>query len=53
MKKWLNNFSFKIHISWWVFAVPFVVATIVVLSTVFIHSYKAARINPVNALKYA
>jgi putative ABC transport system permease protein len=52
MKKWLNNFSFKIHISWWVFAAPFVVATIVVLSTVFIHSYKAARINPVNALKY-
>ena len=52
MKKWLNNFSFKIQISWWVFAVPFVVAAIVVLSTVFIHSYKAARINPVNALKY-
>jgi putative ABC transport system permease protein len=52
MTKWLNNFSYKVHISWWVFAVPFAVSTIVVLLTVFVHSYKASRINPVKALKY-
>jgi len=52
MNKWLNNFSCKIHIRWWFFAIPFGVASIVVLSTVFIHSYKASRNNPVNALKY-
>ncbi len=52
MTKWLNNFSYKIHISWWVFAIAFIIAAIVVLSTVFIHSYKASRINPVKALKY-
>jgi putative ABC transport system permease protein len=52
MTKWLNNFSFKVHISCWVFAIPFAISTIVVLSTVFIDSYKASRINPVKALKY-
>lgn len=52
MSKWLNNYSYKVHISWWVFAIPFVVSTIVVLLTVFIHSNKASRINPVKALRY-
>lgn len=52
MNKWLNNFSCKIHIRWWVFAVPFIISAFVVLSTVFVHSYKASRINPVKALKY-
>lgn len=52
MTKWLSNFSYKVHISWLVFAIPFVFSTIVVLLTVFIHSYKASCINPVNALRY-
>lgn len=52
MTKWLKNFSYKINISWWVFAIAFIVATVVVLLTVFIHSYKASRINPVEALRY-
>lgn len=52
MSKWLNNFSYKVHISWWVFTVPFVISTIVVMLTVFVHSYKASRSNPVKALKY-
>jgi len=52
MTKWLNNYSYKAQISWLVFAIPFVVSTIVVLLTVFIHSYKASRINPVKALRY-
>jgi|WetSurMetagenome_2_1015567.scaffolds.fasta_scaffold03590_4 putative ABC transport system permease protein len=52
MTKWLNNYSYKVHISWLVFAIPFAVSTIVVLLTVFIHSYKTSRINPVKALRY-
>ena len=52
MTKWLNNYSYQVHISWLVFAIPFVVSTIVVLLTVFIHSYRASRINPVKALRY-
>jgi putative ABC transport system permease protein len=52
MTKWLNNYSYKVHVNWLVFAITFVVSTIVVLLTVFIHSYKASRINPVKALRY-
>jgi putative ABC transport system permease protein len=50
--KWLNNFAFKTNINWWVFVISFSVAAVVVLLTVFIHSYKASRINPVKALRY-
>ena len=52
MTNWLNNFAFKASISWWVFVISFLVASVVVLLTVFIHSYKASRINPVKALRY-
>jgi len=52
MLRWLSNFSYHTNISWWVFAVAFAVAIIVVLSTVLFHSYRASRINPVEALRY-
>jgi len=52
ISKWLNNFAFKVGISWWIFLFAFTVAVLVVLSTVYIHSHKASRINPVDALRY-
>jgi putative ABC transport system permease protein len=50
--KWLNNFSYKVSISPWVFIIAFLISAIVVLVTVFYHSYKASLINPVKALRY-
>jgi putative ABC transport system permease protein len=52
MTKWLNNFAFKASIDWWVFLISFAIASIVVLLTVLIHSYKASQINPIESLKY-
>jgi putative ABC transport system permease protein len=52
MTKWLNNFAYRIRINGWVFFMTFLLAIFVVLITVFFHSYKASRINPVDALKY-
>lgn len=52
MITWLNNFAFKISISFWVFGIAFLTAAIVVLLTVFLQSYKASMINPVDALHY-
>ena len=52
MNKWLNNFAYKVDISWWIFVVAIAVAAIVVLSTVVVHSIRASRINPVEALRY-
>jgi len=50
--KWLNNFPYRTGISWWVFMVAFIIATLVVLLTVSIHAIKASRINPANVLRY-
>lgn len=50
--QWLNRFAYKINIEWWVFALAFLCATVVVLLTVLYNSYKMSRINPVDAMKY-
>ena len=52
MIKWLNNFAFKIKISWLIFLISFAIAAVVVLFTVFIHAYRASRTNPADALRY-
>jgi putative ABC transport system permease protein len=52
MNRWLSNFSYKVSINFWFFVVAFSVALLVVLVTVLFHSYKASRINPVEALTY-
>jgi len=52
MGNWLKGFASKVTINGWFFLISFVVAAIVVMLTVFIHSYKASRINPVEALRY-
>jgi putative ABC transport system permease protein len=52
MTRWLNSYAYKIDITWLAFLIPFIISSIVVLLTVFIHSYKASRINPVRALRY-
>ncbi|MFW5887101.1 MAG: ABC transporter permease, partial [Bacteroidota bacterium] len=52
MNQWLSNFSFRTDIKWWVFALTYMIATIVVLITVFYHSFRASRTNPVEALRY-
>jgi putative ABC transport system permease protein len=52
MANWLDNFSYRVNIGWWVFIVAFAIAAIVVLSTVIIQSLKASRLNPVDALRY-
>lgn len=52
MIKWLSKFPYKTDINWWVFIIAYVIAVAVVLLTVFFHSYRASRINPVKALRY-
>ena len=52
MNKWLSNFSYRTNINFWYFVVAFLVAAVVVLFTVFFHSFRASRTNPVEALRY-
>ena len=49
---WLNTFSYHTQIKWWVFMVAFAIAEVVVLLTVLIHSIRASRVNPIEALRY-
>ncbi len=51
MTKWLNDFAFKTSINLWTFVISFSIAATVVLLTVFIHSYKASLIDPIEALR--
>ncbi len=52
MHKWLENFAYKTELSWWVFAVAGLLALGIALLTVSWQSWRAARRNPVEALKY-
>lgn len=52
MRQWLMSYAERVEIAWWFFAFTFVIAALVVVLTVIMHSYKAARVNPVEALRY-
>lgn len=51
MNSWLENFQFKIQISWWIFALTGLIMAIIALLTVSFQSLKAALLNPVKSLK--
>jgi putative ABC transport system permease protein len=52
MNKWLENFAYKTQLSWWIFLITGVSALGIALLTVSFQSYKAARKNPIEALRY-
>jgi putative ABC transport system permease protein len=51
MNKWLQNFAYQIHISWWMFLAAGCMAVVIALITVSFQSLKAALSNPVKALR--
>ena len=52
MNKWLENFAYKTELSWWIFALAGLLALGIALLTVSFQSWKAARRNPVESLRY-
>jgi putative ABC transport system permease protein len=52
MKKWLENYAYRIELSWWIFALAGIIALVIALITVSWQSWKAATRNPVEALRY-
>ena len=52
MDKWLENFAYKTNLSWWIFALAGIVSLGIALLTVSWQSWRAARQNPVEALRY-
>jgi putative ABC transport system permease protein len=52
MGKWLQNFAYRVELSWWIFLLAGLVVLIVPLITVSLQSWRAATKNPVDALRY-
>ncbi|NPD46624.1 ABC transporter permease [Lentimicrobium sp. S6] len=52
MRKWLENFAYKTDISWWIFLLSAAIAFVIALITVSWQTIKAARKNPIEALRY-
>ena len=51
MNKWLQSFTYRITISWWMFAIAGIMAIIIALFTVGYQALKAAISNPVKSIK--
>jgi len=49
--KWLQNFAYRINLSWWMFATAGVVVLLVALITVSLQAVKPALANPMNSLR--
>ncbi|MFK7814590.1 MAG: ABC transporter permease [Maribacter sp.] len=51
MNKWLEDFSYRIEVSWWVLALAGFLAVAIAIITVSYQSIKAAIVNPVKSLR--
>lgn len=51
MSKWLQDFAYRITISWWVFFLAAIAALLIAVTTVGFQAIKAAIANPVKSLR--
>ena len=51
MSNWLENFAYRIELSWWIFAVAALIVIPLALFAVGFQTIKAAIANPVNSIK--
>lgn len=51
VNEWMKNFSERISLSWWVFALAFAVVAFITQITVTVQNWRTARANPVESVK--
>jgi putative ABC transport system permease protein len=51
MNSWLQDFAYKLPLSWWIFALAGLVAILIALLTISMQAFKAARTNPATGLR--
>lgn len=51
MYKWLQDYTYRVPIQWWVFAAACILSVAIALLTVSFQAMKAARANPVKSLR--
>ena len=52
MNRWLEDFAYRIDLSWWIFLFAGLAAFAIAWVTVSGQSVRAARTNPVKSLRY-
>jgi putative ABC transport system permease protein len=51
MDSWLQDFAYRINVSWWVFVLAGIIAAIIAFATISFQAVKAAIANPVKSLR--
>ncbi|PIB30601.1 ABC transporter permease [Maribacter sp. 4G9] len=51
MNKWLQDFTYRIEVEWWVFALAALITVCIAFVTISFRSIKAALMNPVKSLR--
>jgi putative ABC transport system permease protein len=51
MNEWLENFAYRIHIEWWIFALSAFISIAIALFALSVQSIRAALANPVKSLR--
>ena len=51
MDKWLQNYAYRIHMHWWVFALSGLFAVFIAIVTISYQTIKSATANPVKSLR--
>ena len=51
MNKWLEDFAYRTHISWWMFTVAGILVLLTAFITVSFEAIKAAIANPIKSLR--
>jgi putative ABC transport system permease protein len=51
MNNWLQNYQYRISISWWVFILSGTIAMFIAVATISWQAVKAAIANPVESLR--
>lgn len=51
MNKWLQQFAYRVAISWWIFPLSGAILIVIAFATISVQSFKAAMANPVKSLR--
>jgi len=51
LNQWLQNYNYRVEITWWIFAVAIAGSVVITLLTISFQAIKAAIANPVKALR--
>jgi ABC-type antimicrobial peptide transport system permease subunit len=51
LQSWLEKFAYKVDLTWWMFAIPALLAIFIAGLTISTQAIRAAVINPIQSLR--